>query len=131
MNVPVTTLYAGLNALVALVLALLVVRGRQRTKTPLGSGGDAGLEQAIRAHGNFIEYVPLILLLMLVLELDGVQAARLHALGIALTLGRVLHAWGLHAQRGPSFGRAAGSLLTWATMLSALVAAIVIGLRAL
>ncbi len=128
MHIPViVTFYAGLNGLIALVLALLVVRLRVKTKTDLGTGGHLTLEQAIRAHGNFIEYVPIILLLLLLLELCGTRPIVLHALGAALTVGRLLHAWGLHTTPGESAGRAAGIFLTWATLLIAAVLAIVRG----
>lgn len=131
MPVPVTTLYAGLNGLIALTLATLVIRQRQRTGTVLGAGGDAALEQAIRAHGNFVEYVPLILVLMLLLELGGVSAPWLHGMGIALTAARVLHGWGLARSRNRSFGRAAGFTVTWLILAAAAAAAVVLGARAL
>ncbi len=132
MHFPViVTFYAGLNGLIALVLAVLVVRLRVQTKTDLGSGGHPALERAIRAHGNFIEYVPLILLLLLLLELCETRRIVLHGLGAALTLGRILHAWGLHTTAGESAGRLAGITLTWATLAIAAVLAIVHGLAAL
>ena len=132
MHIPViVTFYAGLNGLIALALAVLVVRQRNKTKTSLGSGGHPALEQAIRAHGNFIEYVPLILLLLLLLELCGTRAIVLYGLGAALTIGRILHAWGLHTAAGESIGRFAGITLAWATLLVAAVLAIVHGIAAL
>ena len=132
MHIPViVTFCAGLNGLIALVLAALVVRQRGKTKTSLGTGGHAALEQAVRAHGNFIEYVPLILLLLLLLELCGTRVIVLYGLGAALTIGRILHAWGLHTAPGESIGRLAGITLTWATLLIAAVLAIVHGVAAL
>lgn len=123
MSVAVVTFYAGLNALIALVLAVQVVR--------LGTGGHVVLEQAIRVHGNFVEYVPLILILLLLLELGGLAPLWLHPMGIALTLGRILHAWGLSTSPGESFGRAVGTGLTWATLLVALTLCIIRGAAAL
>jgi uncharacterized protein len=38
---------------------------------------------------NAAEYVPLALVLMLILELNGASAAWLHVLGIALVVGRL------------------------------------------
>ncbi len=131
MPVPIVALYAGINGLMALVLAALVVRQRGKTRTNLGSGGHAALEQAIRVHGNFIEYVPLILILLAVLELGGTRALWLHGLGAALTIGRVLHAWGLSTKPGESFGRAAGITLTWLVLLIAAILALLQGVAAL
>jgi uncharacterized protein len=131
MSVAVVTFYAGLNGLIALVLALWVVRQRGKTKTNLGTGGHPAMEQAIRAHGNFIEYVPLILLLLLLLELGGLAPLWIHLMGTALTLGRILHPWGLLTKPGESFGRAAGMILTWLTLLAALTLCIIRGAMAL
>jgi uncharacterized membrane protein YecN with MAPEG domain len=119
-SVAVVTFYAGLNGLIALVLAILVIRQRQRTRTEFGTGGHRALEQAIRVQGNFVENVPLILILLLLLALGGLGPLWLHLLGIALTAGRILHAWGLSTNPGQSFGRSAGIALTWATLLVAL-----------
>ncbi|HEX7970029.1 MAG TPA: MAPEG family protein [Stellaceae bacterium] len=130
-SVAIVTFYAGLNAVIAFVLAALVIRQRQKTRTVFGTGGHLPLEQAIRAHGNFVEYVPLILLLMLLLELGGLGALWLHLMGVALTLGRLLHAWGLSTTHRGSFGRSAGIALTWLAMLAAIVLCIVRGAVAL
>lgn len=128
MYVGIVALYAGLNGLIALVLALLVVRQRHRSKVNLGTGGDPALERATRAHANFAEYVPLILLLLLILEIDRTKPWVLHVLGIALTVGRVLHGWGLST--GASGARSGGIALTWLALLVALVIAIVQGIGA-
>jgi hypothetical protein len=126
-SVAVVALYAGILGLVGLVLAALVVVQRGKTRTDLGSGGHPSLERAIRVHGNFIEYVPLILLLMLVCELSGVRLLWLHVMGVALVLGRVFHAWGLWSKSGTSFGRFAGITLTWAVLLAAAALCLVRG----
>lgn len=126
----ITALYTGLNALIALVLSALVVRQRHIARVYFGTGGHPGLERAVRAHGNFLEYAPLILLLLLVLEIDKTRPLVLHALGITLTGGRLLHAWGLSRSEGASVGRTVGITLTWITMLVALGVAIRQGIGA-
>ena len=65
------------------------------------------------------------------LALIGLKAPWLHGLGIALTLGRLLHAWGLSTNPGTSFARSAGIALTWAVLAAALVLCIVLGARAM
>jgi len=127
----ITLFYAGLNGLIALGLAFLVVRQRRRTRTLFGAGGNPDLERAIRAHGNFVEYVPLILILLLLLELSGTPALRLHIMGAALTVARLLHAWGLSRSSGRSFGRGVGATLTWAVLLAAAISAVIKGAGAL
>ena len=113
----ITALYAGLNALIMLVLALNVVRGRWRAKAGIGDGGDTTLGRAIRAHGNNTEYVPILLLLLLGLEFGAWPAWLLHAFGIAVTAGRVTHGIGLNRSSGTSPGRAIGMLTAWIAML--------------
>ena len=109
----ITTLYAGLNGLLALVLALRVTMVRAKKKIDIGDGGDGQLLQAIRVHGNNAEYLALILVLMALIEVLGAPVMALHVLGVALTLGRVLHAQGMYSTAGPSFGRVAGQMATW------------------
>lgn len=121
-NIQVFALYAALNGLIALGLAVLAVRARRRAKVGLGDGGDAALLQAQRAHGNAAEYVPLVLVLLLALTLVQAPAALLHGIGGGLAFGRVLHAIGLYQSSGASVGRMLGILLTWAALLVAAAA---------
>jgi uncharacterized membrane protein YecN with MAPEG domain len=114
---PVTAIYAGLSGLMALILASLVVRARARYRTMLGTGTDPGMERAVRVHANFIEYVPLILLLMLLAELNGVARSLLHASGIILIVSRALHAYGLSTTSARSAGRFYGTVGTWLVLL--------------
>ena len=120
MAVAIVAFYGGLNALIVLVLAVLVTRQRFVTDTMIGAGDSPAMLQAMRAHANAAEYVPIILLLLLLLALLGLAPRSLHALGIALTVGRLLHGWGLSRNPGRSFGRFVGMLLTWAVMAAAL-----------
>jgi len=62
--VSITAFYAGLLAILALVLGFQVGRMRLRTGISLYDGGDKALAVAVRRHANFIENVPLALLLM-------------------------------------------------------------------
>lgn len=108
----ITGLYAALLTLLILGLAVRVMLIRRRTRIGLGDGGDRSVACAIRAHGNAVEYVPLALVLLLVLELDQTVPLLLHAFGIALVLARVVHAIGLSRAAGNSPGRAVGAGLT-------------------
>ena len=73
---------------------------------------DGILQRKVRAHGNFTEYVPLGLLLILALELMQGQSWLLWLLGGTLTLARIAHAYGVINTYGPSPGRAIGFFLT-------------------
>jgi uncharacterized membrane protein YecN with MAPEG domain len=117
MTTSITALYAALAGFMVLGLAGLVVKARWRYGTSLGIGTEPGMERAVRVHANFIEYVPLALLLLLVAELNGISASLLHAAGILLLVSRTLHAYGLSQRSGRSFGRFYGTAGTWLTLL--------------
>lgn len=91
----ITGYYAGLLAFFLIVLSVRVIRLRNVTKTILGMGTDPKLQAACRAQGNFAEYVPIALLMMLMLEMQGTGAGVLHLAGGILILGRVSHAYSL------------------------------------
>ena len=117
MPVAVTALYAAILGLVLIGLSARCARLRGKTHIGIGYEGSDELSRAVRAHGNFTEYVPLALILMALIELNGGPAPLLHGLGLALVIGRLLHAWGLSGSIGVSFGRVAGSIATWATIV--------------
>jgi uncharacterized membrane protein YecN with MAPEG domain len=113
----ITAFYAGLNGLILLVLAVRVARQRGKSNVGLGTGGDATLERAIRIHGNAVESIPIVLILLGLAEAVGSSPLLLHGIGAALTLGRLLHAWGLTQSSGRSLGRLAGMSLTWLALV--------------
>ena len=108
-----TGLYAGLCGLLFIWLSWKVIVERQRTKVGLGDGGDPDLQRAIRVHANFIEYTPLALVLLALVDVMSAHDWLVHAFGIALVLSRVLHAQGLGSTAGYSRGRYFGTLGTW------------------
>lgn len=118
LRLEVAALYAGVNILLLLVLAVLVVGGRRRHKITLGDGGNQDFSRAVRAHGNAAEYIPagLVGILMLALMEPAAPLWLLHAAGISLTTGRILHGFGLHAGT-LNFGRMGGMALTWLSYL--------------
>ncbi|MBX3453536.1 MAPEG family protein [Ferrovibrio sp.] len=112
-------LYAALCGLLLLVLSVRVVLLRNKYKVGIGDGGHGELNRAVRVQANFVEYVPLTLLLLALLELAGAPALALHGLGAALVLSRLAHAIGYSQSAGASAGRAAGVLLTFLVLLIA------------
>ncbi len=124
----VTVLYAGLNGLLMLILALRVSSARATAKVNAGTGGDPELERRIRIHGNAVENIPLVLILMGLIEFYHTSAFVVHGLGIVLTLGRLMHAWGFSRSSAVPWGRSLGMVLTWLALLASAVIAILIGL---
>ncbi len=122
MTFPVTTLYAAVLGLLLIVLSDLVTRSRRRSRVSIGHGDDPLLERTMRAHGNFVEYVPLGLILLLLIEVKHPDPWVVHLFGLMLLLGRLLHAYGMIRPDGAVSGRYWGTALTWLMILSASLA---------
>ena len=113
MNPPlVTALFAAVLGLIAAGLTVNVIVNRVRLRVDSGDGGQPRMAQAIRAHANFAEHVPLALILIGAAEMLGIRAWIVYALGGALIVARLLSLWGLSRSLGPSFPRQAGASLT-------------------
>lgn len=125
----ITALYAGILTFVLLTLLLRVVIRRWRYRISLGDGGNADLNKCIRAHGNFVETVPWLLLLMVLMDISGIPAWAMHGYGLALVASRLLHAWGITCFSGPNFGRIAGMVLTIILFAGGSATCLWIGLR--
>jgi hypothetical protein len=116
--IQIWAVYAALNALLMFGLALNVGlrRGAQKQLQP-GDTGDAMLTRAIRAHANFAEYAPLVLLLLLGIALRDGPALWLHAVGAGFTIGRVFHVFGMMMDKHPNAVRFIGNLTTGLALL--------------
>lgn len=117
MLLPVTLSTAGALGVLFFILSLRVVQRRLAGMVAFGDGGDQALLERIRAHGNFAEHVPFLLLLMAGIELGaGAQAHWLWAMGGAIVLARIAHAIGM-SRPSPNAFRSAGVVLTWLALL--------------
>ena len=122
MSIAVTGLYAGAMGLLAVLLAnnVLYVRLRSATQPKWRP------EAALRVQANFVENVPLALVMLLALELQGVAPAVLHTFGVSLLVCRVLHAFGLGRYEGANYPRLIGAQGTF-LLLSIMGVALVYG----
>lgn len=129
MHVPsITAFYLAILALIYTVLALRVAGLRRRNLAAFGDADNANLRTAIRIHANFVEYVPIISLLVALLEMSGMAATRVHLLMGGLLLARLLHPMGMSARPGTwqfNAGRTGGILLTLAALVAAAISALV------
>jgi uncharacterized membrane protein YecN with MAPEG domain len=108
--------YGALLALIYLILSLWVGFGRFGFRVIHGDGGNDRLARRIRAHANFAEYVPLILLLAALLEASGAGRLEMNALLFPLLVARIIHPFGMIApENSPQqfLCRAPGALITW------------------
>ena len=113
---PITMLYAGALALVLLVLSIRAIQARGQTKVFMGDGGNELMLRRMRGMANFVEYVPMILILMALLELRGLAPWVLHALGATLLVGRLLHGYTFAFAAHFPPGRFGGAVLTQAAL---------------
>ena len=79
-------LWTGANVLLLLTLGLLVTRVRIKVGAPVGTGDDAVLERAVRAHGNNAEYVPATLLLLFLAGATGLSTTFVFGLPITVLI---------------------------------------------
>lgn len=108
---PISTFYIGANALILVVLSAAVVRLRIKHRVGTGDGEVTPLRRAVRAQGNAAEYMAMGLLVVAATELRGAPPFVVHALGAALTLGRLLHPIP-YLLNGPFVFRQIGAALT-------------------
>jgi len=117
----VTSVIAAVLTIIFIKLSFAVIALRRKNKIGLGSGGHEDLERAIRAQGNFAEYVPFGIILIACLELNGAPWWLVLLLGIALIIGRLIHAKGMKTPP-PDFSlRVTGMKFTFGTLSTLVV----------
>jgi len=114
-GLPVTSVTAAIAALMLIALSVPISLRRAKLKAVSGDAGDPTLQRLIRAQGNFIEYAPMGLILLALVEVGVTSATMLWTIGILLIAGRGLHALGMI--RGSTVVRAIGMLGTFASLL--------------
>ncbi len=92
---PITSIFLAAATAWFIGLSVLTMLKRRQQKVPIGAGNNAILERTMRAQANAAEYVPLMGVLMVVMETQGLPIWALMALGGSMLVGRVLHAYGL------------------------------------
>ena len=117
MDLPITSALTGAAAIFLVLLSLPIALRRRATKLGAGDGGDEAFNRKIRAQANFIEYVPLAIIAIGLLEMGGTGQPMLCGLAATLAAARVLHAFGLWS--GVLLGRALGAMLTFGVLLVA------------
>ena len=105
-------LYAGLLGLMLIVLSMRVSLARRDANVMIGDGGNEVLRRWIRAHGNFVEFVPFALLLLALSEHLNLGALFIHLLGLLLLVSRVAHAYAAVQTEGVFAARAFGAMGT-------------------
>ena len=122
--IPASLAYAGVMALLSVLLANQVLYVRLRG----GKMPDWKAHATERTQANFVENVPLALVLLYLLEVAGAGSATVHVLGASLVVLRLLHAWGMSAYPGANYPRLIGAQGTFLLLSIMGVAAIYLAL---
>lgn len=114
-SLQITTLFVGLFALIQIPLTVMVGFRRAQTGIQFFDGGDQALLRRMRAHGNYTETVPIVLIAMATAEVATMPQWALWAGGISLLIGRLMHA-AILVTKGWGNPRAVGMILTFLPM---------------
>jgi uncharacterized membrane protein YecN with MAPEG domain len=123
----VTGFYLAVLALIYAALALEVARLRRGNRILFGDGENIRLRCAIRAHANFVEYVPIVALLVAMLEMSGTSVIWVHVLMGALLAARLLHPLGMYSKSRTwqfNAGRVGGIVITISVLIAAAIFAL-------
>ena len=112
-----TAFYAAMLGIFLVLISARVSLLRSKLKVMFGDGGHVDLMRAVRAQANFVEYVPLALLLIAFVEWGGLASWAVHTLVGVLLASRVIHYWGITSRKDPA--RGVGATLTWLVLLVA------------
>ncbi len=120
---PISLTFAAALAVINLWLAIRVGQHRVGQKVMHGDGGVPVIQKRMRAHSNFAEYVPIVLVLVVLLELAWGQPMWLWVVAALYVVGRILHALGMDAEQGSPL-RMIGFAISALTMLGLAFAAL-------
>jgi uncharacterized membrane protein YecN with MAPEG domain len=117
----VTSIIACALTIIFIKLSFAVIGLRRKNRVGLGSGGIDDLERAIRAQGNFAEYVPIGIILIACLEFNGAPWWLVAIPGITLIIGRLIHAVGIKTPPPDFSRRVLGMKFTFYTLITLVV----------
>ena len=120
-DISVTLMFAAIFGFLHVIFTLRVGNYRFKSKISLGDGGDRELLKRVRAQGNFIENVPIALLLILLNDLDGAEDNTLMLMGSILLISRLTHYLTIVTIKLPWILRPLSMLGTLGTIIAASV----------
>lgn len=116
MILPITLTIAGAAALVNIWLMIRVGQVRTSEKVSVGDGGNEKVIRRMRAHANYGESLPIVLILIAAIELASGSPLWLWVVGGVYMLGRIAHGIGMDGGKLGK-GRMIGTILTLLIML--------------
>lgn len=128
MDLPITFITTGILGLLFFTHTVRVIMMRDGKNISLGDGNDETMLRRVRTHGNFTEYVPFLLVSLLLLESAAVSQGLLMAYSASLILGRIIHAMGILPAGGVLWARIVGTLLTLTPLVVGSVGLLILAL---
>lgn len=113
---PITLCAAAAAAAINIWLSIRVGAIRSARKISIGDGGDLALVARMRAHANYIENTPIVLILIALIEMARTGSPYLMGAAAIYLLGRVAHGLGMDGGTLGS-GRLVGTMITLLTQL--------------
>ena len=117
----ITSIIVAILTIIFIKLSFAVIGLRRKNKVGLGSGGHEDLERAIRTQANFAEYIPLGVILIACLELNGAPWWLVAIPGVSLIIGRLIHAKGMNIPPPDFSKRVLGMKFTFFTLIALVV----------
>ena len=114
----ITSIIVAILTIIFIKLSFAVIGLRRKNKVGLGSGGHEVLETAIRTQANFAEYIPLGVILIACLELNGAPWWLVAIPGVSLIIGRLIHAKGMNTPPPDFSKRVLGMKFTFFTLIA-------------
>ena len=113
MILPTTLTAVGIAALINLWLAIRCGQVRTSEKVSIGDGGNDAVIRRMRAHSNFAEFTPIVLILIAAIEYSTGTSLWLWAVMGIYMLGRLAHGIGMDGKGPLAGGRSVGILTTF------------------
>ena len=117
MSFPITAPTAAVLTLIYVPLMFAIIKLRTKAGIGLGEGGSPRILEAIRRQANFVENVPLALILMALAEAGGSNATVLKACAVVLVLARLIHPFGIRVDAPSHPARIVGAVATTCVLL--------------
>ena len=129
----ITAFFSSILALMFYKLSINVIRLRRKYKVSLGSSKKhKDLEQAIRAHGNLSEFLPIGLILLACLEINHLPKIVVFMCGLFFLIGRYLHAISFLKDEINATHRLLGMKITfWSIIVMAILNIVTVVIRIL
>jgi len=126
-TLPITLATAGAAGIINFWLGLRVGRVRHSEKVSIGDGGNPRLTARMRAHANFAEYAPFVLILIALIEFTAGTSLWLWVVAALFLLARIAHPLGMDGLR---HARLFGIVVTLVVMVGLAIYAAVLPFEA-